>query len=291
MLQFQREETMNTARRRFLQATMGVAAGWTLHSAMRAEAAPQQKKISIALQLYAVRGDFARDVPGTLAAVSKLGYEGVEFWGYAGTPKVFQEYSAKQLKKLLDQSGLKCCGMHHQLKALEPDYLPITIENNRILGNRLLIVAAAPERMGSEDAIQGLATLLNETARKLRAEKMRVDYHAHPFDFAKINGRFAWDILFSQTDSEVVMQMDVGNCLAGNGDPLAMLRKFPGRTPSIHIKEHQEKTFDSKFYKEVFHLCETSCKTEWYIVEMGGDQGVGMEIPRKALADLRRLGK
>ena len=119
---------------------------------------------------------------------------------------------------------------------------------------------------------------------------MRVGYHCHPFDFAKIGGRFAWDILFSQTDPEVIMQLDVGNCLAGKGDPLAMLRKFPGRTLSTHIKEHEDKTFDSPFYKEVFGLCETSCKTQWYIVEMGGDKGVGWN-PRKALADLHRLGK
>jgi len=223
--------------------------------------------------------------------VSKLGYEGVEFWGYAGTPNVFQGYSAKQLRKMLDGNGLKCCGMHHDLRALEPDRLNTTIENNRILGNRLLIVAAAQDRMGSEDAIRAFAALLKETAKKVRAEKMQVGYHCHPFDFAKIQGRFAWEILFSQTDPEVVMQLDVGNCLAGNGDPLAMLRKFPGRTLSIHIKEHREKKFDSKFYQEVFNLCETTCKTEWYIVEMGSDKSVGMEIPRKALADLHRLGK
>ena len=86
---------MNTSRRRFLQATAGLAAGWGLHPAIRAEGPPRPKKIPIALQLYAVRGDFGRDVPGTLKAVSKLGYEGVEFWGYAGTPNVFQEYSAR----------------------------------------------------------------------------------------------------------------------------------------------------------------------------------------------------
>jgi hypothetical protein len=75
-------------------------------------------------------------------------------------------------------------------------------------------------------------------------------------DFAKIDGRFAWEILFSQTLPEVSMQMDAGNCLDGNGDPIAMLKKFPGRTPTIHIKEHQEKSFESDFYKEVFRLCE-----------------------------------
>jgi sugar phosphate isomerase/epimerase len=282
---------MHTPRRRFLQSTLGLAAGFTLSSAMRAGAAPVTKKISIALQLWAVRDDFTHDVPGTLEAIAGLGYQGVEFWGYGGTPKVFQEYSAEQLRKILDQHGLKCCGMHHQLKALEPEQLATTIANNRILGNSRLVIAAAQERMASEDTIRGFARFLTETAGKLRAEKMRVGYHAHPFDFAKIEGRFAWDLLFSQTAPEVIMQMDVGNCLVGHGDPLAMLRKFPGRTPSIHIKEYQDKTFDSKFYAEVFHLCETTCKTEWYIVEMGGENGKGLDIPRKALADLHRLGK
>ena len=120
---------------------------------------------------------------------------------------------------------------------------------------------------------------------------MTVGYHAHPFDFEKINGRFAWEILFSQTEPEVNMQMDVGNCLGGKGDPVSMLKKFPGRTRTIHIKEHQDKTFESDFYKEVFHLCETSSGTKWYIVEMGGPEGNGFEVPRQALEKLHRLGK
>ena len=87
------------------------------------------------------------------------------------------------------------------------------------------------------------------------------------------------------------MQMDVGNCLAGGGDPVAMLKEFPGRTRTIHIKEHQEKTFESEYYKEVFRLCETTCDTRWYIVEMGDANGNGFDVPRQALAKLHSLGK
>jgi sugar phosphate isomerase/epimerase len=118
---------------------------------------------------------------------------------------------------------------------------------------------------------------------------MVVGYHAHGFDFEKFNGRFAWDLLFSRTQPEVNMQMDVGNCLGGNGDPIAMLKKFPGRTKTIHIKEHQDKTFESDFYKEVFGLCETSSGTKWYIVEMGG--GDDFDVPQQALEKLHKLGK
>jgi len=87
------------------------------------------------------------------------------------------------------------------------------------------------------------------------------------------------------------LQLDIGNCLGGGGDPIAMLKKFPGRSWTVHIKEYEDKTFDSAFYKEVFQLCETRCATQWYIVEMGSKDGVGFDIPREALAKLHRLGK
>ncbi len=145
--------------------------------------------------------------------------------------------------------------------------------------------------MGAEDAIAELAAFLNEAAAQCRPHNMTVGYHAHPFDFAKVNGRFAWEILFDHTQPEVNMQMDVGNCLAGDGDPIAMLKEFPGRTRTIHIKEHQEKTFESDFYKEIFRLCETSSGTKWYIVEMGGPEGNGFDVPRQALEKLHHLGK
>jgi len=248
------------------------------------------KRIPIGFQLYTVRGQFSRDVPGTLMKLGKLGYKAVEFWGYSGTPNVYQNHSAAELRKFLDDSGLQCCGMHLDLKALAKENLKRTIENTHTLGSEYLNVAAAKEKMGSEKGIGELASFLNQTAAECRSEKMTVGYHAHPFDFERINGRFAWDLLFSQTEPTVNMQMDVGNCLGGNGDPIAMLKQFPGRTRSIHIKEHKEKTFDSDFYKEVFHLCETSLGTKWYIVEMGGADGNGFEVPQTALEKLHRLG-
>src|SRR5205823_14575272 len=155
------------------------------------------------------------------------------------------------------------------------------------LGSEYLNVAAAKEKMGSEDSIAELADFLNKTAAECRPHKMTVGYHAHPFDFVKIKDRFAWELLFAHTQPELNMQMDVGNCLSGKGDPIAMLKEFPGRTRTIHIKEHQDKTFDSDFYKEIFRLCETTSGTKWYIVEMGGLLGNGFDVPRQALEKLQ----
>jgi len=48
-----------------------------------------------------VRGEFARDVPGTLKRLAEIGYKAVEFWGYAGTP---------MFRKLLGGSAAQAAG-------------------------------------------------------------------------------------------------------------------------------------------------------------------------------------
>jgi sugar phosphate isomerase/epimerase len=244
---------------------------------------------SIGFQLYTLRGDFGRDVPGTLERLAAIGYKAVEFWDYAGTPRVYKDHTPQEMRKMLNDCGLKCCGIHLQLKALETENLARTVETNKALGSEFLTVAGAKKETGSEEGIAELADILNRTATDIKKDKLVVGYHAHPFDFEKIKGRFAWELLFEKLQPEVNMQMDVGNCLAGNGDPIAILTEFPGRTRTIHIKEHNEKTFDSGYYQEVFQLCQTVSHTKWYIVEMGGLLGNGFGVPQEALEKLRLL--
>jgi sugar phosphate isomerase/epimerase len=281
---------MQTTRRHFIQSGLACAATLTVNTDV-ALAADPPKPVSVGFQLYTVRGGLARDVPGTITTLAQIGYRGVEYWDYAGAPEVYQHYSAAELRKILDDNGVKCCGMHVKLEALSGDKLKRTIENNQTLGNIYINLVMAPELMKSESGIGELAALLNKVSAECQVQNMVAGYHCHAFDFAKINGRFAWEILFSQLRPEINMQLDVGNCLSGGGDPIAMFKEFPGRSWSVHIKEYQDKTFDSDFYREVFHLCETTCATKWYIVEMGGKDGFGFDVPREAFAKLHSLGK
>jgi len=277
-------------RRRFIQSGLVCAVNMAIkpNAILSAE---QTKIVSIGFQLYTVRAELARNVPDTINNLAQIGYRGVEFWDYAGTPNVYQHYSGAELRKILDDNGLKCCGMHVKLEALSGDKLKRAIEINQILGNIYINLVMAPEFMKTESRIGDLATLLNKASAECQTQNMVIGYHCHSFDFAKINGGFAWEILFKQLNPAVNMQLDVGNCLSGGGDPIAMFKKFPGRSWTVHIKEYKDKTFDSDFYKEVFRLCETTCATKWYIVEMGGTDGTGFDVPRQALAKLRSIGK
>jgi sugar phosphate isomerase/epimerase len=281
---------MHTTRRHFIQSALVCAAGTTVLPRLNL-AADSPKTVSLGFQLYTVRGELARNVPETIKTLAQIGYQGVEFWDYSGTPEVYQHYSAADLRKILDENGLKCCGMHVKLEALSADNLPRTIQNNQTLGNIYINLVMAPQLMKSESGIGELAALLNKASTQCQAQNMVAGYHCHAFDFAKINGHFAWEILFRQLKPEINMQLDVGNCLSGGGDPIAMFKEFPGHSWSVHIKEHQDKTFDSDFYKEVFRLCEGPCATKWYIVEMGSNDGSGFDVPRQAFAKLHSLGK
>jgi sugar phosphate isomerase/epimerase len=281
---------MQTTRRQFIQSGLACAATVTISPNIVLAVDPP-KAVSVGFQLYTARGELARNTPDTIKSIAQIGYQGVEFWDYAGTPEVYQHYSAGDLRKILDENGLKCCGMHVKLEALSGEKLKRTIQSNQALGNIYINLVMAPDLMKTESGIGELAALLNKVSTEFQAQGMVAGYHCHAFDFARIDGRFAWEILFSQLKPEINMQLDIGNCLSGGGDPIAMLKEFPGRSWSVHIKEHEDKTFDSDFYKEVFHLCETTCATKWYIVEMGGKDGLGFDVPRQAFAKLHTLGK
>ncbi len=258
------------------------------HPLLGAIAAPA--KIRVGVQLYSVRREAAKDLPRVLAVIREMGYEGVEFAGYYG-------HEAKAIRKMLDDTGLVCCGSHTPWESLQADKLPGTIEFNQSLGNKYLICPWLSEKLLSprEKAIE-TAKLFNDLAAKVKEHGMLVGYHAHGHDFKKLDGETAWEVFFSHTVPDVVMQMDVGNCLAGGGDPYVILEKFPGRSKTIHLKEHGgppgsvvgEGTVD---WGRIFRICETIGGTEWYIVEEESSPDTPMEAIRRSRENLRKMGR
>jgi len=248
------------------------------------------KKIPIGLQLYSVRGECEKDLPGVLEAVGKMGYKGVEFAGYYGR-------KADELRKLLDKNGLVCCGTHTGLNTLTGDAWKGTVEFNKTIGNKYLIVPGLPgKNVASKQAIIDTAKLFTDLTAKGKEVGMYVGYHAHGGDFKKFDGETEWDLLFGNAGPAVVMQMDIGNCIDGGGDPYAILKKFPGRSRTIHLKEHGGKRGavigegDVK-WDEIFRLCETTGATEWYIVEQESYDGPPLDCCKRCLEGLRKLGK
>jgi sugar phosphate isomerase/epimerase len=248
--------------------------------------------IPVALQLYSVREECARDLPGTLAAVADMGYEGVEFAGYHGR-------SAGELRKTLDLFGLKTAGTHVSINALLGEELQRTIDFNRALGNRFLIVPWLPEEMRSSKA-QWLKTaqLMNEIAKKTKPQGMRVGYHNHAFEFQPIDGETPWEVFFNASSPDVAMQLDTGNAMHGGISPdgiLEIVRKYPGRAATVHLKEFSSRNNRALIgegemkWRQLFSLCETIGGTEWYIVEQENCAFSPLECARRCLRNLKLL--
>ncbi len=248
-------------------------------------------RIPIGVQLYSVRFLCAKDLPGTLAGIAKMGYSGVEFAGY-------HNRSASDLRKLLDSNGLKCCGTHTDLNTLTGDNLAKTIEFNKTIGNKFLIVPSLPP--GKTSTRQGwldMAKTFNEISEKVAPHGMRVGYHNHTIEFAPLEGEMPWDTFFGNTRKEVIMQVDIGNALIGGADPVVFLKKYPGRAASIHVKEFSKS--NPKAYvgegdvkwPEVFGYLEKTGGTEWYVVEYEVEGVEPMQAIENCLRNLRKMGK
>jgi len=250
------------------------------------------KKIPIALQLYSIREDCARDLKGTLEAVAKMGYEGVEFAGY-------YDRSAEDLRKILEDLGLKVAGSHLRIDTLLGDELKKTVEFNRILGNKYLIVPSLPREMRvSKDAWIKAARLMNEISEKVKPEGMQVGYHNHAVEFTPINGELPWDIFFEEAKPDVIMQLDTGNAMSGNltaDEVVNIIRKYPGRAVTVHLKEFSATNKKAVIgegdmkWEEFFKACETVGGTEWYIVEQESYAYPPLECVKKCLENLKRL--
>jgi sugar phosphate isomerase/epimerase len=273
-------------RREFLGAVGALSVGFGLGAAPVAQAASGEK-IPVGLQLYSVREQCKKDLPGTVAAVAKIGYRGVEFAGYHGR-------SAKELRKLLDDNGLVACGTHTPYESVLGDKLKATVEFNQTIGNKFLIVPWMNET-NSKQVWLDRAKLFNDLADQVKADGMWVGYHAHAHDFKQIEGVSAWDLFFGNTKAEVIMQLDTSNCCDGGADPVAILKKYPGRARSIHIKAHgggPEAVIgeDKVNWAEVFAFCETKGNTQWYVVEHESGKDP-LDAVRRCYEALKKMGK
>lgn len=225
-------------------------------------------KQRFALELYSVRNDLTNDFEGTLKAVKAVGYEGVEFAGdYV--------HSAEKVAAVINEIGLQCCGWHTPWSYVQDDKLDATIAYNKTIGNRYVIVPGLPkECTESIEAWKATAAKFNVLAEKLAAHEMVLGYHNHASEFTAIDGVVPYDVFFGNTNKEIVMQLDNGNAMSGGADVCTLIKRYPGRAQTVHLKPYSKTNgFDTMIGEddiplpEFMKLCDEVGGTKWYIVE------------------------
>ena len=254
--------------------------------AMRAGAAAA--KIPVGLELYSVRDALTKDLMGTVRAVAKLGYQVVEFYGpyYQWTPQ-----TASDVRKLLDDLGVRCPSTHNGPASFSPDGIQKAIDLNQAIGSKLIVMASPGGNVTGVDGWKRVADQLNFAAEKLQPLGMAAGYHNHGPEWKPVEGTLRpMDIIAKNTRPNVVLQLDVGTTVAAGTDPVAWINANPGRIKSIHCKDWKagEAGYGVLFgegdapWKGIFEAAEKTGGVETYIIEQ--EQGPAEE-------QLARAGK
>jgi sugar phosphate isomerase/epimerase len=235
-------------------------------------------QIPIALQLYSLRDNIAKDFVSTLKQVATIGYPAVELASVG-------HLSAKEIKTALDDLGLKVAGNHVAMDLMEKD-LSRVFDDNHTLDNTYLVVPWLPEsrRKSAQDWID-FARVMNTLGTKCQAEGFQLVYHNHNFEFQKFDGRTGFDLVFGNTDPKLVQsELDVYWAHHAGHDPAALIRQYAGRVPLVHLKDMTKGTPPTFAevgegiidFTPIFRASEAS-GVKWYVVEQDTSQRTPLE--------------
>jgi sugar phosphate isomerase/epimerase len=252
--------------------------------------------IPVGLEMYSVRDELAKDPEGTVRAVAAMGYAGLEFYAPYFD---WSEAQTKQMRKVLDELGIRCFSTHNDVKYLAPENLSKARDRNLILGSRY-VVQAYSEPKGGLDHWKSVADGLNAAAETLESAGVKVGYHNHDAEFRAVDGVRPMEFLAKNTEPSVVLQLDVGTCLEAGADPEAWIKANPGRIRSLHLKDwsaNPEVGFKVLFgegaadWKRILAAAESAGGAEYYLMEQEGSRYSQLETARLCLESYKKTGR
>jgi len=281
-------KTHDTCSRR---SFLGLLAAAPLGAASVAAAAA--KHYPIGLELYSVRDDLQKDLSGTLRQVAQMGYKCVEFYSpyYDWTPD-----EAKKVRREMDSLGIRCYSTHNDTKSFTPEGIGKAMDLNHILGCKYIILAS-PGEVPDIDGWKRVAELLNNANHTMMSHGFHAGYHNDDHEWQLLDGKRPIDVLESELDKGVILEVDTGNCMGSGGDPVAYIKRNPGRVRALHVKDWSpQKGYDVLVgqgigkWKEIFAAAQNGGGVEYYLIEQEGLKGhTEMETARMSLAAFRKV--
>lgn len=250
----------------------------------------------VGLQLYSVRAEMKSDPLGTLKQLASMGYKNVEHANYV--ERKFYGYGAKEFKKILDDLGVKMPSGHTVMGSKHwdvgkkdfTDAWKYTVEDAAIVGQQYVISPSLEKELWKTgDDLKRFMEVFNKSGELCKKSGMQFGYHNHAFEFSeKLDGKVVYDIMLQNTDPKlVIQQLDIGNLYNGGAKAIDIVRQYPGRFQSMHVKdeitsteanahEKYESTVLGKGIvnpKEVIDLGRKAGGTKHFIIEQESYQG------------------
>jgi sugar phosphate isomerase/epimerase len=252
------------------------------------------KSIPTGLELYSVREELKKDPEGTVRGVAQMGYQGVEFYAPYFD---WSETQTKQMRKLLDDLGIRCFSTHNSSSYLSPEKIGRARDMNLILGSKYVVMASSDPKPGL-DGWKAVADALNAAADQLASSGLKAGYHNHRREFTPVENQRPIEILAKNTNPSIMLQLDVGTCLEAGSDPVAWIRANPGRIRSLHLKDWSpdpEKGYRVLFgegaaqWKSIFEAAESAGGVKYYLIEQEGSRFTELDTARRCLQSFRSV--
>ena len=200
-------------------------------------------KLPIAVQLYSVRDEMEKDFCGTVKKIKDMGYEGVEFAGLFGK-------SGTEVKAICDEIGITPVSAHVPYYDML-DNPEAVLKDYRDMGCKYVAVPYLTEecRPGTEgwtSTVEGIRKIA-EAAEKMGIQLL---YHNHDFEFIKIDGKYALDILYDTIPADL-LKTEIDTCWVnvGGENPAEYIEKYSGRAPVVHLKDFHGSKGNGPLYK------------------------------------------
>ena len=193
-----------------------------------------QSAKSYGAQLYTIRAAIKQDFESSLCRIAQIGYREVEFAGLFDRDPI-------EVRELLERYRLEAVASHADWGQLRDDPQQAVV-NTKALGAKYLVLAwLPPEERQTLAQWRWWAGHLNKVGAIAASEGIALLYHAHDFEYQAVDGVRPIDLLQEQLDPKFVnFEMDIYWTVKGGGDPVVLLRQYPGRFPLAHVKDMQK---------------------------------------------------
>jgi len=299
---------MSITRRTFVKNSSMMLAG----SALFTKELFGTKKDSeiVGIQLYSIRDDMNKDPSGTLKKLAEMGYKCVEHASYNN--RKFYGYPVTEFKKILDGLGMKMPSGHtflgrphwDETKKEFTDLWKYTVEDAAAMGQQYVISPAMEEKHRKNyDELKRFMEVFNKSGELCKKSGMKFGYHNHDFEFSEsLNGETLYDIILKSTDPDlVIQQLDIGNLFNGGAKAKDVVKKYPGRFMSLHVKDEIPSNGGRDKYesallgtgivdvKDVIDEVRERTKNVHYIIEQESYQGkTPLECAKENLAIMKK---
>ena len=187
--------------------------------------------LPVAVQVYSVRDSAQNDLRGTLEKIKEIGYDGVEFAGLYGN-------APEDIAAMCREIGLTPISAHVPYVELVKDPVGV-LSQYKTIGCEYVAVPylAEADRPGT-DRFPEVIENIKVIGRAAKELGIKLLYHNHDFEFMRLDGKYALDILYEEVSADLLAtELDVCWVKVGGENPPEYIGKYSGRAPVLHLKD------------------------------------------------------